>query len=127
MYMIAVAFLMAFTLQEPKVAITTTGAEPASPVDARFGRSPWILIHDPVKDQWQSVDNSTAVGARGAAGVGTAQLLAQRGVKVVISGQCGPKALSVLSAAGIKVYDGSGRTAMQALSDYKAGRLAQIK
>ena len=115
------------TIQEPKIAFTTVGAGADSQVDSRFGRAQWVLIYDSASDEWQAIDNSPAVAKRGAAGVGAASLLVRRGVKVVITGECGPKALSTLAAAGVKVYDGSGRTAKQALADYRVGRLREIK
>ena len=45
---------------------------------------------------------------------------------VVITGQCGPKALGALRSAGIKAYRASDCTVAEALRDFQAGRLKPI-
>jgi predicted Fe-Mo cluster-binding NifX family protein len=108
------------------VAIPATGAKPESDVESLFGRSRWILIYDTADQRWHPVDNSTGVQAAGGVGIQAAQLLIHRGVKVVLTGQCGPKALQALSAAGIKVFKVADGTVTEALRDYQEGRLKPL-
>jgi predicted Fe-Mo cluster-binding NifX family protein len=44
----------------------------------------------------------------------------------VVTGNCGPKALQVLSAAEIKVFRSDARTVAEALEDFRAGRLVEV-
>jgi predicted Fe-Mo cluster-binding NifX family protein len=111
---------------EGQVAITAKDSKPDSDVEALFGRARWILIYDAAKSTWQEIDNSAAAQAAGGAGVQTAQVLVQRGVKVLLTGQCGPKAMHALSAAGIKIFKVTGGTVAEALRDYQAGRLKPL-
>ena len=58
------------------------------------------------------------------AGIASAELMAQNGAKVVLTGYVGPKAFSALDAAGIKVGQNlEGVTAGEALERYKNGQV----
>jgi predicted Fe-Mo cluster-binding NifX family protein len=124
---LAIALLLSLLLPDAKIAVTSTGPKPESEAEARFGRARWYLIYDPAGRSWEAVDNSQAAQAPGGAGTQAADMLARRGVTVVITGECGPKALRVLSSAGIKLFQAAGRTVTKALRDYEAGRLAELR
>ena len=53
----------------------------------------------------------------------SAQVIAAKGVKVLLTGKCGPKATDELAAVGIKVVPGCSGTARDAIAKYKAGHL----
>ena len=57
------------------------------------------------------------------AGVATGQLVASKGVKAVLTGNCGPNAHQVLSAAGVQVITGVSGSVRDAVVKYKAGQL----
>jgi len=118
-------FLMSFAV-DGRIAVTATADNPESRVETLFGRSRWILIYDTRDGTWQTIDNSEAMQAAGGAGVQTGELLRRRGVTIVLTGQCGSKALDALSSAGIKVFRVSGGTVAEALRDYREGRLKPI-
>ena len=65
----------------------------------------------------------TAIIAGGGAGIATAQEIADKGIEVVLTGNCGPNAFQVLSAAGIKVVTGVSGKVRDTAQDYKAGSL----
>jgi len=121
------AVLLVFALANPRIAVTATGPKPESEVESRFARAPWFMIYDPGTRAWQPVDNSQASRRPGGAGREAAETLARRGVKIVITGQCGPNALRALASAGIKVFQASDCTVAEALRDYQAGKLREIK
>jgi predicted Fe-Mo cluster-binding NifX family protein len=50
-------------------------------------------------------------------------IIANKGVELVITGNCGPNAFQVLSAAGIKVVTGVSGEVRDTVHDYKAGSL----
>lgn len=107
-----------------RIAVTASGSEPASPVDGRFGRAWWILIHDEDAGTWEAVDNAQARNAVQGAGIRAAQVLADRSVQVLLTGITGPKAFRALSAAGIRVYHGASGTPEQALEAWRRGNLS---
>src|SRR4030042_2085859 len=88
-----------------KIAITATGPALDAEIDPRFGRCQYFVIVDPETMQFEAVENSSAV-AGGGAGVSTAQMIVGKGVEAVLTGNCGPNAYQVLSAAGVKVGPG---------------------
>lgn len=106
-----------------KIAITSTGPTLDDSVETRFGRCAYFLIIDPDTMACEPISNpNVAVG--GGAGILSAQLLAHKGVKVVLTGNCGPNAFQTFGAAGIQVITGvSGRVA-EAVRQYQAGALA---
>ena len=104
-----------------KVAITATGPTLDADIDPRFGRCQYFIIVDPETMQFEALENSGAM-AGGGAGVSTAQMIAAKGVDVVLTGNCGPNAYQVLSAAGIKVITGVAGKVQDAIQGYKSGK-----
>ncbi len=56
-----------------------------------------------------------------------AELLADRGVDVVLAGRIGSCMVRVFMDRGIPMFSGAGGTVKQALKDYKDGKLAEVK
>ncbi|RLC42062.1 MAG: hypothetical protein DRH44_04650 [Candidatus Coatesbacteria bacterium] len=106
-----------------KIAVSSSGETIDHPVDIRFGRAPYFIIVD--GDEVEVIKNENIHGA-GGVGITTAQMIAEKNVEVVISGNFGPKAFNVLSSAGIKMYSTSGETVSEALESFKKGELKQI-
>ena len=105
-----------------KIAITSTGQDLTSQIDPRFGRSPYFIFIDPETMQFEAIENPN-VNAMGGAGIQTAQLIANKGVEVVLTGSCGPNAFQTLQAAGVKVIVGVVGTVNEAIEKYKSGGL----
>ena len=105
-----------------KVAVTSRGTTLDDAVDPRFGRCAHFVIVETDDMSFEAVANSNAT-AGGGAGIQSAQLVADKDVKVVLTGNCGPNAFRTLEAAGIEVVIGAGGTVREAVEEYKAGRL----
>ena len=105
-----------------KIAISATGRGVDAEVDPRFGRCQYFVIVDSQTMKFEALDNSNAVAA-GGAGISTAQMIAAKGVEVVLTGNCGPNAYQTLSAAGIQVVTGVSGKIKDAIEAYKAGKL----
>ncbi len=87
-----------------KIAISSTGKSPDSPLDPRFGRASYFLIFDVEKGELIDViDNRASQEAAHGAGINAASTVAEAGVDSVLTGRVGPKAFAILQAAGIKV------------------------
>jgi len=106
-----------------KIAISISEKSFDSKVDPRFGRCPYYVIVDSETDEHEIIKNTAGEEFRGA-GVTAAQMIADKGVKVAISGNFGPKAMSVLNSAGIEAKSGvSDITAKEAYDKQKKGEL----
>ena len=105
-----------------KVAISATAPSLEAEVDPRFGRCQYFIIVDPETMEFEALENSNAMAA-GGAGITTAQMVANKGVGVVLTGNCGPNAYQTLSAAGVQVITGVVGRIGDAVEAYKAGKL----
>jgi predicted Fe-Mo cluster-binding NifX family protein len=104
-----------------KIAISATGSTLDAEVDPRFGRCQYFIIVDLETMEFEAVDNSSAMAA-GGAGISAGQSIADKGAQAVLTGNCGPNAYEVLSAAGIKVVTGVAGKVQDAIQGYKSGK-----
>jgi len=110
-----------------KIAVSSQGNGPDATMDDRFGRAPFLLIFDSGPGTWEYIDNSESCAAAHGAGIQTAQRVVDRKVEAVVTGHCGPKALSVLEKAGIEVYVGYSGPAVDAAKTVAAGTAEKKK
>ncbi|NLE08844.1 MAG: dinitrogenase iron-molybdenum cofactor biosynthesis protein [Dehalococcoidales bacterium] len=101
-----------------KIAVSASQNKLDSPLDPRFGRCPFFIIVDSDTMECEAVDSAGA-GASGGAGTSAGQEMVIRGVEVVLTGNCGPNAVQVLQAAGIKVITGATGTVREAVEKLK--------
>ena len=105
-----------------RVAVTATGPSLEAAVDARFGRCSHFVLVETDDMTFESVENpSKALG--GGAGIQSAQLMAQKGVRAVLTGNCGPNAHQTLGAAGIDVVLDCSGTVSETIDRFKSGKL----
>ena len=88
-----------------RIAVSTSEPTLDAEVDPRFGRCRYFIIVDTDSMEFETVENSGAL-AGGGAGIATAQVIVDKGIEAVLTGNCGPNAFQVLSAAEIKVVTG---------------------
>ncbi len=105
-----------------KIAVSSSGPELSARIDPHFGRAPYFILYDLDEDRWEAVPNPAVNEARGA-GIAAASFLIDRGVELIVTGHCGPKAFAVLKAAGIKVASVTGQTVKEVIQAAKEGRL----
>jgi len=109
-----------------KICVTSQGQDLSSEVDSRFGRGRYFIVYDDETESFEAIDNAQNVNAAGGAGVQSATAVAETGCEWVISGHMGPKALSVLRAADIRVATGASGSVADAISAFKDGKLEEI-
>jgi predicted Fe-Mo cluster-binding NifX family protein len=107
-----------------KICISATAPGLDAQVDPRFGRCQYFIIVDPDTLNFESIINENN-SASGGAGIQSAQVVANKGVEVVLTGNVGPNAYTALQAAGIKIITGVSGTVGEAVEAYKSGRLNQ--
>ena len=106
-----------------KICITSTGPSLDSEMDSRFGRCQYFIFVDPESLELEAVENPN-LGAAGGAGIQSAQLVANKGIEVLITGQVGPNAFTTLQAAGTKILVGASGKVREVLEKYKKGQLS---
>lgn len=111
------------------IAVSCSSGSTESQIDLRFGRCPFFSIFEVKNGKIvkEDVVRNPGMNAFRGAGIQAAQLLANRGVNVVITGRIGPNAFSALSMAGIKVVIAYGMTARKAAEKYIKGELEESK
>jgi predicted Fe-Mo cluster-binding NifX family protein len=105
-----------------KVAVSSSGATIDSEVDPRFGRCQYFIIVNTETMDFEAIDNPNIM-AMGGAGIQSAQLVANKGAEVVLTGNCGPNAFQTFAAAGVKVIVGVVGTVRDAVERFKRGEL----
>ncbi len=106
-----------------KIAVTSSGPTLESQVEARFGRCAYFLIIETDTLEFEAIENpNLALG--GGAGIQSAQLLSEKGVSTILTGNCGPNAFQVFGQAGIRVIVGVGGLVSQAVEQFKSGNLS---
>lgn len=106
------------------VAIASMGCDLDSEVNPRFGRAAYILIVDTVSLSVDVIDNSGNKSAVKDAGIQTARMLCNKGIKALLTGYCGSNAFDILNAAGIKVANNVNGSVRQAVHAFKEAKLS---
>jgi len=106
-----------------KIAVTSLGESPESPIDQRFGRARFFVLYDLESGEWTVHDNKQNLEAAQGAGIQAAQHVLDLGAEAVITGHCGPKAFATLTAAEMDIYQEASGSVQEAIDAYKAGSL----
>ena len=73
-----------------KIAVSSTGTDLSATIDERFGRCRYFILLETDDMSFDVIDNPNA-DLSTSAGIQSASLVANAGVKAVITGNCGPK------------------------------------
>jgi len=109
-----------------KICVSATSNSLDASVDPRLGRCPYLIIVDTETMQFEAVPNVASGSMGGGAGIQAAQIIINKGAKVVITGNVGPSALQALSAAGISVITGAYGSVREVVEKYKRGELKEV-
>ena len=104
-----------------RIALSSSGDNLQSAVDPRFGRCKNFIIIE-ISEMSLAVHENGAQFVGHGAGTKAAQDLLKFGVSAIISGNIGPNAFQVLSAANIRMYTSSG-SIENAVEAFKKGNL----
>ncbi len=108
-----------------KICVSSTGDSVESMMDPRFGRAAYFYITNTDTMESEVIEN-TAAASGGGAGITSGQLMVDKGVEVLITGNTGPNAMSVLKAANIEIYRGAAIPVKENVVKFKKGLLEKI-
>jgi predicted Fe-Mo cluster-binding NifX family protein len=106
-----------------KVAITSSGNDLMADIDPRFGRAENFILVDPETMEFTVVENTQNLNLPQGAGIQAAKTIVDHKAKVLITGNCGPKAFQILDKVGIKIIVGAKGRVVDALQQYKNNEL----
>ena len=109
-----------------KIAITAMGTDLESQVDPRFGRTQHFIFINTETMEFEAVSNESAGGVMHGAGIQTSQLISEKGLTKVITGNVGPNAFQTLTAAKINVFHAENVTVREAVETFNNNELEQI-
>jgi predicted Fe-Mo cluster-binding NifX family protein len=89
-------------IHDMKVVITSTGDSPDALVDRRFGRCHYFVVYDTLTGVCEFIPNPGIDHLEGA-GVAAVNLMAEKGVKKVVSGEFGTKVKSLFDQLQVQL------------------------
>lgn len=102
-----------------KIVISAMGPGLDANVDPRFGRAAYLLvIESETGELIEAIDNAQGRDAAQGAGISAAALVADKGVKAILTGRVGPKAMPVVERAGIQVVSDVSGTVREAVERF---------
>ena len=111
-----------------KIAVSSIDKNIDGNVSDVFGRSPYFIIAE-IENQkierTEAIENKSTDQMSGA-GISAAQLIAEKNVNAVITGNVGPRASDVLKQFNIEVYRGSGAI-KEVLQEFINGELKKLQ
>jgi predicted Fe-Mo cluster-binding NifX family protein len=105
-----------------KICVTAASASLDAQLDPRFGRCTFFIIIDTETMQFEAIPNPSQE-ATGGAGIQAAQLIVNKGVKVLITGNVGPNAFHALSTASVEIITGASGAVREVAEQFKQGKL----
>ena len=109
-----------------KICVTSQGDNLDSQVDPRFGRCQYFIIADTETLEFEAIENPN-ISAMGGAGIQSAQLVAGKQVKAVVTGNVGPNAFQTLQAGGVEVVTDASGSVKEAVEKYKKGESKPVE
>ncbi len=107
-----------------KIMLATDNPSLEGKISDRFARTSYFLIYDLENGNFQVIDNSS-IGTHGA-GPKAVQLAIDNNVSAIISAIPGETAMEAIKESKIKVYDGRGLNAKEAIEKFKSGEIKEI-
>lgn len=105
-----------------RICVTSEGNDLDSKVDQRFGRAKYFIFYDDETSLFEAVSNKNVDGT-GGVGIQSAQLVAEKQAKIVLTGKVGPNASKALESAGIDVVLDVEGSVKEALARFLTGEL----
>ena len=110
-----------------KICVSAMGRDIDAQIDWKFGRCPFFVIVDPDTMALEAVPNKNSIDVAGRAFcIAHPEMLLNKGVDLVISGNIGPNIYHMFHAAGVDIATLTAGTVKEAVEMYKSGGLSII-
>ncbi|HHU77028.1 MAG TPA: hypothetical protein GXZ24_09095 [Firmicutes bacterium] len=106
-----------------KIAISTGKENKGALLNPRFGRCEFFAIYDTELKEWKFYPNPGALEGSGA-GIKAAEFIIEQEVDVLLTGELGPKAASLIEGSGVKFYRLPEITLQEAVAEFEKGNIA---
>jgi predicted Fe-Mo cluster-binding NifX family protein len=114
-------------IKKMKICVTAAAGDLDARVHWEFGRSKYFVIVDPDTMAFEAVPNESIIDETGRAFcIGHPEMLLNKEVDLVISGNIGPNIFYMLHAAGVDIATVTAGTVKEAIEMYKSGGLSII-
>ena len=108
-----------------KICIPTTGNKGLEEeVYGHFGSAPYFTLVDTETSVVEVIDNQNLHHSHGSCHPMLS--LSGKGVNAVVTGGMGRRAIEMLNAGGVKVYQAGGRTVSAVVAEFKNGGLKEL-
>jgi predicted Fe-Mo cluster-binding NifX family protein len=108
-----------------RIALPAEDKSIDSNVCESFGRSPYFLFYNTITKEIEFLDNR-AVVSQGGAGIRAAQVIADNGIRALITPRCGENAEKVFRGAEVFVYKAIEGTLQQNIEAFVSEKLNLI-
>lgn len=108
-----------------KIALPVSEKSIDSNIHDSFGSAPYFVIYNTISKEIEYLDHRAAA-AQGAGGIRAAQVLADQGIKVIITQQCGENAEKLLRKAEVLIYKTSSGSIFENIAAYQNDQLNLI-
>lgn len=108
-----------------KIAIPVEDKSTDANISNSFGRAPCLLIYNTVTKEPTFLDHR-AVVSKGAAGIRASEVIADNGVKALLTSQCGINTQKILSSAEVLIYKALSGTAKQNIDAFMSDQLSLL-
>lgn len=105
-----------------KICITSQGNDLEAAVDPRFGRCQYFVLYDVDSMRTEFIANTNKDGT-GGVGIQAGQLMVDKEVKVILTGNVGPNAYKTLKAGDIEIITDVSGKVVHAIDEYNRGEL----
>jgi predicted Fe-Mo cluster-binding NifX family protein len=107
-----------------KIVVSATGQDMESDIDETFHRCSFYLIVDTTTNSHKTLEN-TVRDRPDEIGAMVGQIVADKGIDIVITADIGPKAFEIFNRYGIKIYRANGKID-DVISEFSKGKLSEI-
>jgi predicted Fe-Mo cluster-binding NifX family protein len=94
-----------------------------SDISMHFGRTPYLTIIKIENDEIKDIDTTEIQGKHTGGSKTPAEIISNSGVDVLLCGNLGPKAVSMLQNSGMEVYSGASGKVENAFKAWQTGML----
>lgn len=108
-----------------KIALPVENKSMDANISNTFGRTPYLLIYNTLTKESMFLDHRAAV-SKGAAGIRASEVVADNGVKALLTSTCGENTHKILNNAEVLIYKSRPGTIKQNIDAFMSDQLSLL-